>query len=137
MVVNHVQHHAQAMLMGHIDKAAKIVGLAIQSGGGEQIDPVVAPAKSAVEFCHRHHFQQGHAQLRQLRNLGDRRVPRAGRRESADVHFIDDSALQTHALPLAVLPLIHAGIDYHRGPMRTIRLQSRRGIGVKLLRSIQ
>ncbi len=63
VVVNHVQNHADALLMCSVNKSAEIIGRAIEARRGEEIRPVVTPTKAAGKFRNGHHFEQCDAGL--------------------------------------------------------------------------
>ena len=93
VVVNHIEQHAEPAAVGRVDKATKIVGLAVQPSRREQLHAVVAPAEVTGKLGDRHDFQQGDAKPCQLRQLLQRRPPGPGGREGADVHFVDHLAM--------------------------------------------
>ena len=71
MVVDDIEDDADAQAVGGIDEARKSSGRAVEPGGGEQIDAVVAPAELGREIGDRHHLDDGDAEFRQMgRQLG-------------------------------------------------------------------
>ena len=75
--------------MRRVDKAAKVVGRAIEPRRGEQVDAVVAPAELAGKLGDRHHLDQRHAQFGQFRKLRNRGLAGPLRSEGAHVQFVD------------------------------------------------
>ncbi len=132
VVVNHVENHADLEPMSLVDEPAEIVRRAIQPRGSEQIDAVIAPAEAAVEFGDRHDLDERDAQFSEAWQFGDGRCKRPLGRECADVQLINDLPLARRARPIPVVPLVAGWIDDHRHPVRPVRLESRRGIGVEL-----
>src|SRR5262245_42482765 len=104
MIVNDVQNDAQTESMRKIDKGAKIVWAAVESGRSEKIDAVVAPSEAAVEIVNRHDFQDGYSQTLQFRQVLACRRPGAFDRERADVHFVNHLSFYLQSIPVEVMP---------------------------------
>ena len=66
MVVDDIQNHAEAELVGSIDKAAEVVRRSVEPRRSIQIDPVVTPAEGAREIGDRHDLQAGDPNTREL-----------------------------------------------------------------------
>src|SRR3954469_10948640 len=114
MIVNDIQDDPEAQRMRLVDEAAKIVGRSIDACGREQIHAVVTPAEAPGEFCDGHHFDDCDANLFELFEMTRGACPSALRRESADVHLIQNLARQLDALPGAIVPNERARIDDFR-----------------------
>src|SRR5262245_16154992 len=104
MIVNNVKNDAQAEPMRKIDKGAKIVGAAVESGRSEKIDAVIAPSETAVEIVNRHDFQDGYSQTLQFRQVLTCRRPGAFGRERADMHFVNHLSFYLQSPPVEVMP---------------------------------
>src|SRR5262245_35121049 len=128
MIVNDVQNDAQAESMRKIDKGAKIIGAAVESGRSEKIDTVIAPSEAAIEIVNRHDFQDGYSQTLQFRELLACRRPGAFGCERADMHFVNHLSFYRQSIPLEVMPEELSGIDDHGWAQRTFGLKSRRGV---------
>ena len=131
MVVDDVQDDGQPMAMRLIHEPAQVVRLAVEAGGREEIDAVVAPAESPGELGDRHHLQAGHPEGRQLAELSRRRRPCALARERADVHLVDHLPVEGGAPPARVRPGELRGVDHAGGAGGALRLRARRGIGIQ------
>ena len=129
MVVDDVEDDREAQRMRAVDEALERVVIAVHVIGREQLHAVVAPVPAARALRHRHDFEHRDAELAQVRELFDRGVERAGRRERADVHLVDHLAVQPRAAPLRVAPFEGAGIDDQRRAVHALRLKARAGIG--------
>ena len=137
VVVDHVEHHGQAQAMRFVDKAAKIVGRAVQPSRRVQVHAVVAPAKLAGELGHRHHFDHRDADVDEQRQLFDRRGVGSLGRERAEVQFINHLARQRHTAPGLIVPLEGRGIDDFRQSVRSVGLPARRRVRKELLVVVQ
>src|SRR5581483_6451756 len=91
-----------------------------------EIDAVVAPAEAAGKFVNGHHLERVDADLRERRQMLRCRAPRSFARESPDVHFVNDAAIDAR---ISLAPSIRIRIDDFGGAVRTFRLESRRRIG--------
>ena len=111
VVVNDVEQDADAHGVRLVHKPAKVVWPAIQPRRSKQVHPVVAPAKRADKFIHRHHFQQGNTEVGQFIQPARRRIPGPFGRKCADVQFIEDSRCEWKALPMTVGPPERGVID--------------------------
>src|SRR5262249_28214612 len=100
---------------------------------GKKIYPVITPAEISGEIRDWHHFNNGNADTGQLFQLFGRCLPRSFFRESADVHFVNDLASHLQTAPIRVAPFELRWIDHARRAMRTVRLITRRRVGMKML----
>src|SRR2546430_14095093 len=116
--------------MRMVNELAQIVRGSVKMRRGEKIDSVVTPAKGAGEIGDRHHLNHGDSDPRELGQLPGRRLPGSLRREGAGVHFVDDLAFEFPPAPLRIGPLKLRWIDNAGGTVRTIRLKTRRGVGM-------
>src|SRR5437762_1337457 len=123
--------------MRSIDKSAQIVRRAVEMTRREKIDPVVAPAEFAREICDRHHFNHADAGPRQLAQLAGGGRPGSLGRECADVHFVNDLALQIHARPFLIAPAEIPIIDHAGRAMWSAGLIAGRRIWVEIPALIQ
>ena len=137
VVVHDVEDHSDAERVRAIHEAAQIVGPAVQPRRREHVDAVVTPAEPAGEVGDRHHFDDGNAGMRQLRQLALRGRPRPFACEGADVQLVDHLARQRHAAPAHVGPFEGARIDDLRRAIRARGLKPRSGIGVRMLAVIE
>src|SRR4029079_445857 len=129
MVVDHIQDHAEAQVMRAIDETPQIVGNSIQMARREQIDAVVAPAKTPGKLRDRHHFNGRDADLCQRRQMIHRRAPRAFAGECPDVKFVEYLPVEVEPRPGMVGPFKRVRIDDLRWSMRSEWLGSRGWIG--------
>src|SRR4029077_14964441 len=100
--------------------------------GREKVDTVVAPAKFPGKIRDRHHLDEGDSNTCELRQLLYRGAPRSFLRKRADVHFVNDLALNFYSGPFRVRPAKRCRIDYLGRTMRSIGLETRRWIGMKV-----
>ena len=63
MVVDDVENHGQSQSVGVVDEGTKVIGRAVQAGGGEKIDSIVPPTKASAEIMNRHDLQDCHTQF--------------------------------------------------------------------------
>ena len=133
VVVNHVQQHAQAVVVSLVDEEAEIIGRAVEPGRGKQIDAVVAPAEGAGKLGYGHDFDERNAQGGQLRQVTCRGPQCALRREGANVQFVDYLSGERHAGPIAVAPGVGPGVDDLRRAFRAFRLAAGGRIGIGVL----
>src|SRR5580765_2370459 len=110
--------------MRAIDKLAQIVRRSVNMIWREKIDPVIAPAEISRKIGDRHHFDNGDADLGQLRELFGRRAPGAFPRERTDVHLVDDLAFHFNPGPLRIRPLELHWIDNAGRTVWAIRLKA-------------
>ncbi len=89
VVVDDVQNHGEAHLVGGVDQRLESCRAAIGGLRRAQIDAVVAPAPAAGEFGHRHDLDRGHTQFGQRRQVADRAGEAALVAEGADVQLVD------------------------------------------------
>src|SRR4029077_12127250 len=110
----------------------QVLRSAIQMRGCEKIDTVIPPAEVSWKIRDRHHFNNSDPYAGQLRQLfcGGAPAPFGGK--SANVHLINDLALQLLAGPFRVRPAKRCRIDYLGRTMRSIGLKTRRWIGMKM-----
>lgn len=110
--------------MRTIHEKPEVIRSAIQASGGVQIHPIVAPAETSWKIGHRHDFQQGDAEIRQMRQLLSRSRPRTFGSEGADMHFVHHLAFARYALPCLIRPWKDIGIDNERRSMGTLGLEA-------------
>ena len=96
MVVDRVDDHAETAGVAGVDEPFQPVRPAVRLVRGEPADAVVPPVVLAVERVHRQQFDQVDAEIDEVVEALDRGVERAGRRERADVQFVDDGARPAH-----------------------------------------
>src|SRR6266571_2027605 len=97
--------------MRRINKATAVVGRAVETGGGKQIDAVIAPAKTTREVRNRHDFKHSNAQLSESRQFTHGRLPCASGGKGPHVHLVKHLSLQRHTAPVLVMPLKSPWID--------------------------
>ncbi len=103
MVVDHVQHHAQADCMRGIHQTLEPVRTAITGLHGVRRNAVIAPVTRARESCNRHDLNHGDAEFFEIRQSGDSCVERAFRRERANVEFVNYVVAQRQAAPMSAV----------------------------------
>src|SRR5204863_9277242 len=99
MVVDDIEDDGDAERVRGIDKPAEIVGLPIEPGRREKIDAVIAPAKAAGEFSHRHDLNAGDAKHGKSEQLAPRGLPGALWGEGADMQLINNELLARQPAP--------------------------------------
>ena len=103
-------------------KRPQIVRRPVEPRRRVEVDAVVAPAEAAGEIGDGHHLDDRDAEIGERVELGRRSLPRAGRRERADVELVEDLALRSDAAPLRVRPLERRSVHDGRRTVRSIRL---------------
>src|SRR5437899_7773925 len=98
---------------------------------------IVSPSEASGEFRYRHDLDEGYLILHQRRQEFARCFPRAFASERADMHFINDLALEPHPLPGFVFPAIQKRIHDLRRAVRTVGLKSGCRIGKEPLPAIE
>ena len=104
MIINHVENHSQSDRVSAIHKATQVVRLAIEPGGGEQVDAVVAPTKAAGEIGQRHQLDCRNSQGGQFRQFLGSRSENPLLCKRPHVHFIEHLAFRANPWPGGVLP---------------------------------
>jgi hypothetical protein len=128
VVVHDVQNHADTFVVRPIHESAKVVRRSIHMERSEQIDPVIAPAKSPGEFGDRHDLEDCDSESRELGDMFGGARPVAVQCECPDVHLVHHLAFGRNASPAGVGPREPRRIDDLRRPMRPLGLVSRRRI---------
>ena len=95
----------------------------------EQVDPVVAPPVNTREFGHRHQLDDVDAQVGKVRHALDRPGEGSVGREGADMHLVQDRALERPTGPTGVRPRVCVMIDELGQTEHPIRLGWRSRIG--------
>ena len=112
-VVEHdIQHHGKPQPVRGVDKRVEILRRAVRRVRGIQQHPVVPPAAGTAKLGDGHDFKLGNPQLRQIRQLVDRRPEGALRGKRADVQFVNDRLFPRPPCPVAVDRLVTSGIDH-------------------------
>lgn len=114
MVVDHVEQHAEALLMSRIDELLQPVRTAVGVLHGVWMHAVVAPIARAGELHHGHEFDRRHAELCKLRQSLRGRGEGPFRRERADVQFVNRQIFATQAGPGLVGPRKLFWIEHRR-----------------------
>ena len=127
MVVDDVDNDREADRMSAVDKAAQVVGPAVEPRRREQIDAVVAPAEAAGEIGDRHHFDAGDAEMFDFGKVFHRGSPCSFRSKLCNMSFVEDNVLRFESAPLFVGPLEGAGSMTWR-TVWPFRLKARGGI---------
>src|SRR5579871_714133 len=58
VIVDHIEGYRDAVLMGCVDERSHVVRLAVEPGGREEIDAVIAPPEAAGEIGDRHELDE-------------------------------------------------------------------------------
>ena len=111
VVVDDVQDDREAVLVRGVDEAFHGRGPAIDMGGREQIDAVIAPVALARELGHRQWLDRVDAERCDARQLSDQAIESALGRGGANVDLIDDQALDAPALPTLGTPAKGVRVD--------------------------
>src|SRR5437879_2848693 len=104
MVVDDVQHHGEARLMGSIQQGAQPDGAAVGAVDASRVNAVVSPVASAGEFRNRHELDRSDAESPQRGQARDDRLERTRRGERANVELIDDITCEWWGRPGSVCP---------------------------------
>ena len=128
VVVDHVQHHAEAVRVGCVDKALQCLRSAVRLVHGPQRHPLVAPAVHPGERAERHQLDVGDAQLGQFAEPFGRRVECSPGGVRADVELVQHRTPQPFPVP-GVAP--HIGVLPHQRAraVRAVGLTARAGVG--------
>ena len=94
------------------------------AGGGEEVDPVVAPVAGAGEVRNRHEFERSDAQCHQVVELFFNAGEAPLGSKSAHMQFIDDGLFPFATGPGCILPFPVARIDYLARTMNILRLET-------------
>ncbi len=129
VVVDHVEDDGEAELVRAVDEPAEVVRLAVETGGSEQVDTVVAPAEPPRELGDRHHLQQRDAEIGEAGKPARRRRPGPLAGEGTDVHLVEHLPLPQRPAPAGVAPAVGRRVHHPRGTVRAIRLETRGGVG--------
>src|SRR5258707_12426808 len=100
MIVNDIQNYSQTQRVRAVDEIAQIIRSSVQACRGKEVDTIVAPSELSRKIRNRHHLDNADADAFQFGQLLGRGTPGAFGWEWADVHFINDLALQLHTGPL-------------------------------------
>ena len=73
VVVDDVEQHRHAQGMGRVHQSTEVVGRAVTTGRGEEVDAVVSPVATAGEVGDRHQLDRGDPQAGPDRAAGRRR----------------------------------------------------------------
>src|SRR5438045_799616 len=118
--------------MDMIDETAEIVWASVRMCRREKIHTVITPTEVAGKIRDRHYFNNGDANAGQLSQLFCGSAPGSFLGERAHVQLINDLAFQLLAGPFRVRPAKRCRIDYAGRTMRSIGLETRRWIGMKV-----
>ncbi len=124
VVIDHVQNYGDSQSMGSVHKCSKIIGLAVETCGSEQVDAVISPAEATRKIGDWHDFDAVDADARQFGKLACGRGPGACLGEGADMHLVDHQTWQGLAGPCGIGPGKLLRIDNLRWPVRPLRLES-------------
>src|SRR5712691_12705779 len=111
--------------MRPINKATAVVGRAVETCGGKQIDAVIAPAKTTRKVRNRHDFKHSNAQFSESRPFSHGRLPCASGGKGPHVHLVKHLSLQRHTTPVLIMPLKGHGIDNLRRAVWAMGLKAR------------
>src|SRR5436853_7692295 len=98
---------------------------------------VISPSEASWKFCDRHDFEKGDLILHQVRQEFARSVPCTFASERADMHFINDLALEPDTPPCFIPPAIQQRIHDLRRAMRPFGLISGCRIGKEPVPAIE
>ena len=125
VVVNHVQHNRQSVLVAGIDKLLQTGGTTVGRLGRVEAGAVVSPISISRDLRDRHDFNRGDAEIAKV---GESRNdafkgPFSGKR--AGVEFVDDEILQRDSRPTLVGPAERRGINDAGRTVHAARLPAR------------
>jgi hypothetical protein len=130
VIVDHIENHHKPELVRTIDEGLRIFRSPIQPGRREEIDAIIAPAKSARKVGNRHDFDQRNSKARELRELLHGRPPSAFRSKRSKVQFVCHQLVCRPTPPCPIRPR-EGRVDDLRRTMRSIGLKARRRIGIR------
>ena len=104
VVVDHVHHDGEPLLMAGVDKFLQAVGTAVGRLRRVKAGAVVSPVSISGKFCDRHDFNRGNAEIAKIREAGNDAFKRALGRERAGVEFVDDEIFERYAAPALIRP---------------------------------
>jgi hypothetical protein len=147
VVVDHVQHHLEAVGVERLHHLLEVVHGAVARVGREEAERVVAPVVGEValhqhavvdEVLHREELDRGHAEgLQVIQHLLDaqsrepalrlRRHVRMAARVAGDVHLVDEAVVGRVVRPAVVAPVEvrvdHLALGHHRGAVAPVERQ--------------
>ena len=125
VVIDHVQEDLHAQRMGGVDQGFQLVRRSIGGFGRILQHAVIAPVAAAGKGGDRHEFDSRNAQPRQRRQ----HVRHAGKAATgAHMQFVQHGLLPVPAAPVAVAPLIAAGVHHDAGTVCVAFLGARGGV---------
>ncbi len=124
VVVDHVEHDAQAQLVRPVHEPLEGLRTPVRLVHRPEGDALVAPAVPAGERAERHQLHVGDAQIRQVLQPRRGRVQGALGRERADVQLVEDRARQRPPRPVHPPPVAPV-VDDGAQPVRAVRLPPR------------
>jgi hypothetical protein len=129
VVVDDVEDHGQPARVRGVDEALQRGGAAVGVMRRGDVDAVVAPAALARSLGHRHQLDRVDAESCEARELLDRSVERARRRERAHVQLVDHELRARWRAESPVRPCVRRGVEHARGFAQPARLVARTRIG--------
>ncbi len=131
VVVHHVDHDAESVVVARVDETLEAVGTAVRVVRCEQVDSVVTPSAVAGEFDDGEQLDRVDAERHQVIEALDHRVERAARSERAHVQLVQHRTAQRHAAPRVVAPRERVVVDHLRQRVDSLRLVRGPGIGAR------
>ena len=127
VIVNDVEQHRDAGLMGSIDESLEIVGPPVAGIRRIRQDSIVTPAPAARKVAERHDLHGRYAELNEVRQFGRRCGEGPFRRKGADMQFVKDGVFPIQTAPVGP-PAKDGGIDQLADPMGVLGLETRCGV---------
>ena len=105
MVVDHVEHHSQPVLVAGIDEPFQSLRAAVGVLYGIRVDAVIPPVAAAGKLGHRHQLDGGDTELDQVVKALDDSVEGTRRCECSHMQLVNDILTQRSTAPAAILPV--------------------------------
>ncbi len=129
VVIDHVEHHHQSMLMRGVDQGLQILGATVGAVGRVPQHAVIAPVAGAGEIRQRHQFKCSDAGFGEMIELVDDGAISPLQREGADMGFEDDRLMPWPPAPVGGAPWVGGMIDHFTRAEHVVRLKGGSGIG--------
>ncbi len=129
VVVDDVEHHAEAPRVAGVDEPLERVRAAVVLGDRVPAHPVVAPVARAVDGVEREHLDEVDAQLGHVVEARDGGVEGARVGERADVQLVEHAARHLLPGPGAVGPEEGLLVVQLRGPVHPVGLAAGARVG--------
>src|SRR4029077_16891966 len=115
VVIDHVQRHADILLVASIHQSLQPRQTAIGILRAKRENAVVTPVPPPGKLRHRHEFDRGHSELFQIAQPRKDRLEGAFGSERSHVNFVEYELANRQPPPSTIAPLEFAWRDYLGG----------------------